>query len=138
MARILSIDYGSKRTGIAVTDPLQIIATALDTVPSHQLMDYLKKYVQQEQVELFVVGEPKRLDNTPAQSAPMVQQFVKLLAKQFPDIPIKMHDERFTSKMAFQSMIDSGMKKSERQKKENVDKISAVIILQSYLESIKK
>jgi putative Holliday junction resolvase len=138
MARILSIDYGSKRTGLAVTDPLQIIATALDTVPTHQLMEYLKKYLQQEPVELFVVGEPKRLDNTPAQSGPMVQQFAKLLAKQFPEIPIKMYDERFTSKMAFQSMIDSGMKKSERQKKENIDKISAVIILQSYLESIKK
>jgi len=138
MARILSIDYGTKRTGLAVTDPLQIIATALDTVPTHQLMDYLRKYLSHEPVELFVVGEPKRLNNTPAQSAPAVNQFVNLLGKQFPAIPVKMYDERFTSKMAFQSMIDSGMKKSERQKKENIDKISAVIILQSYLESIKK
>jgi putative Holliday junction resolvase len=138
MARILSIDYGSKRVGLAVTDPLQIIATALDTVPSHQVIEYLKKYLQAESVELFVVGEPKRLNNTPAQSAPLVNQFVKQLAKTFPETPIKLHDERFTSKMAFQSMIDSGMKKSERRNKENIDKISAVIILQSYLESIKK
>jgi putative Holliday junction resolvase len=122
MARILSIDYGSKRTGLAVTDPLQIIATALDTVPSHQLMEYLKKYLNQEPVELFVMGEPKRLNNTPAQSAPLVQQFVKQLQKQFPDIPVKMYDERFTSKMAFQSMVDSGMKKSDRKKKKTLIK----------------
>jgi putative Holliday junction resolvase len=138
MARIVSIDYGSKRVGLAVTDPLQIIATALDTVASREVIEYLKKYLQNEPVELFVVGEPKRLNNTPAQSAHLVNQFVKLLEKTFPAIPIAMHDERFTSKMAFQSMIDSGMKKSERRNKENIDKISAVIILQSYLESIKK
>lgn len=138
MARILAIDYGSKRVGLAVTDPLQIIATSLDVVPSYQVIEYLKKYIQAEMVELFVVGEPKRLNNMPAQSAPLVNNFVKQLQKQFPDIPVILHDERFTSKMAFQSMIDSGMKKSERRNKENIDKISAVIILQSYLESIKK
>jgi putative Holliday junction resolvase len=138
MARILSIDYGRKRVGMAVTDPLQIIATALDTVPAHQAIDYLKRYLEKEPVELFVVGEPKNLDNTPSESAPLVRQFVKQLQNTFPSVSVKMYDERFTSKMAFQSMIDSGMKKSERQKKENVDKISAVIILQSYLESIKK
>lgn len=138
MARILAIDYGSKRVGLAVTDPLQIIATALDTVPAHEAIAFLKKYIETEAVELFVVGEPKRLNNTPAQSAPLVHNFVKQLQKQFSHIPVAMHDERFTSKMAFQSMIDSGMKKSERRNKENIDKISAVIILQSYLESIKK
>jgi putative holliday junction resolvase len=138
MARILAIDYGRKRTGLAVTDPLQIIPTALDTIPTHELLNYLRKYLDKEQVELFVIGEPKHLDNTPAQSAPLVNQFVIQLQKQFAHIPVKMYDERFTSKMAFQSMIDSGMKKSERMKKENIDKISAVIILQSYLESIKK
>jgi putative holliday junction resolvase len=138
MARIMAIDYGTKRTGLSVTDPLQIIATALDTVPTFELMPYLKKYLEKEVVELFVVGEPKRLNNTPAQSAPKVAQFVKILQQQFSTIPIIMVDERFTSKMAFQSMIDMGMKKSERKNKENIDKISAVIILQSYLQSIGK
>jgi len=107
-------------------------------VPTFELMPYLKKYLEKEVVELFVVGEPKRLNNTPAQSAPKVAQFVKILQQQFATIPIIMVDERFTSKMAFQSMIDMGMKKSERKNKENIDKISAVIILQSYLQSIGK
>jgi putative holliday junction resolvase len=138
MARIMAIDYGSKRTGIAVTDPLQIIATALDTVNSADIIPYLKQYLQKEPVELFVVGEPKRLDNSPAQSAGKVAAFVLLLKQHFATIPIKMVDERFTSKMAFQSMIDMGMKKSQRQDKSNIDKISAVIILQSYLQSIGK
>ncbi len=138
MSRIMAIDYGRKRVGLAVTDPLQIIAHALDTVPTHQIFEYLKKYLQTEAVELFVVGDPKNLNNTPSQIAAQVQQFVKQLQKTFPETSIQMHDERFTSKMAFQSMIDMGMKKSDRQKKENIDKISATIILQSYIESIKK
>lgn len=138
MPRILAIDYGSKRVGIATTDNEQIIATSLDAVPEKDTLNYLLKYAQSETIETFVVGYPKRLNNTPAQIAPLVEKFIQALQKQFPNIPIVKHDERFTSKMALQSMIDSGKSKKERRKKENLDKISAVIILQSYLESIKK
>jgi putative Holliday junction resolvase len=134
MARILAIDYGSKRVGIAVTDPLQIIATALTTVGSHEVMAFLKDYTAKEPVERIVVGEAKNLDGTPAESARLIEPFVKGLKKTFPEIPVEMEDERFTSKIAFQSMIDSGMSKSKRRDKNMVDKISAVIILQSYLE----
>ena len=134
MARILAIDYGSKRVGLAVTDPLQIIATALTTVGSHEVIAYLRDYISKEPVECIVVGEAKNLDGTPAESAPLIQSFVKGLKKNFPAIPVELEDERFTSKMAFQSMIDSGMSKSKRRDKKMVDKISAVIILQSYLE----
>ncbi|HEX8528801.1 MAG TPA: Holliday junction resolvase RuvX [Cytophagales bacterium] len=133
MGRILAIDYGTKRTGLAVTDPLQIIATALDTVRSHDLMAYLKSYAQREPVEAFVVGLPKQLDNSPSAITPQVEAFVKHLQKTFPDTPIHRVDERFTSSMAQQVMIDSGMKKKDRQVKGNVDKISAVIILQSFM-----
>ncbi len=133
MARILAIDYGGKRTGLAVTDPLQIIATALDTVRSHDLMAYLKNYAQREPVEAFVVGLPKQLDNSPSAITPQVEAFVKHLQKTFPDTPIHRVDERFTSSMALQAMIDSGMKKKDRREKGNVDKISAVIILQSFM-----
>jgi putative Holliday junction resolvase len=134
----MSIDYGKKRVGLAVTDPMQIIATSLDVVPTHQIIPYLKNYLEKEAVELIVVGDPKNLDNTPSEPASLISHFVKQLQRAFPEIPVKMHDERFTSKMAFQSMIASGKKKSERQKKENIDKISAVIILQSYLQSVRK
>jgi putative Holliday junction resolvase len=134
MARILAIDYGSKRVGIAVTDPLQIIATALTTVGSHEVMAFLKDYIAKEPVERIVVGEAKNLDGTPAESARLIEPFVKGLKKNFPKIPVEMEDERFTSKIAFQSMIDSGLSKSKRRDKNMVDKISAVIILQSYLE----
>ncbi|MDR1887029.1 MAG: Holliday junction resolvase RuvX [Prevotellaceae bacterium] len=135
MGRIMSIDYGRKRVGLAVTDPLQIIATALDTVHSKDVLEYIEAYIRKEYIELFVVGLPKNLDNTDAESMADVKPFVKKLEAKF-NIPVVWVDERFTSKLAMRAMIDSGVKKSERRKKENTDKISAVIILQSYLESI--
>jgi putative holliday junction resolvase len=134
MGRILAIDYGTKRVGLAVTDPLKIIATGLDTVHSKDVIEYLKKYISKEEVELFVVGHPKNLDNTSSKSYTFVQSFVALLKKNFPTIDIKMIDERFTSKIASQSMILSGLKQKDRQNKGLVDKISAVLILQTYLE----
>jgi putative Holliday junction resolvase len=130
----MGIDYGSKRVGLAVTDPLQMIATGLTTVSAHEVIAFLKDYTAKETVELFIVGEAKHLDGTPAQSAPLIEAFVKQLKKNFPEIPVEREDERFTSKMAFQSMIDSGLSKSQRRDKKMVDKISAVLILQSYLE----
>ncbi|MCF2489736.1 Holliday junction resolvase RuvX [Dyadobacter sp. CY347] len=135
MPRLLAIDYGAKRTGIAVTDPLQIIATALDTVRTHDLLEFLKKYAATEPIEAFIVGMPKRLDNTESENAARVTSFIKVLKKTFPEIPVHTHDERFTSSMALQSMIASGSKKSDRREKGNIDKISATIILQSYMES---
>lgn len=134
MSRILAIDYGGKRTGLAVTDPLQIIATALETVPSSEVISYLKRYLQKEQVESFVVGMPKRLDNTDTNGTILVNRFLVVLKKEFPDMPIHLIDERFTSRMALDAMLAGGMKKKDRRNKANVDKISAVIILQSYLE----
>ncbi|MDR0437254.1 MAG: Holliday junction resolvase RuvX [Bacteroidales bacterium] len=134
MGRILAIDYGQKRVGIAVTDELKIIANGLTTVPSAEIFDFLKTYLSKENVELFLVGEPKQMDNTPSESSKFVEPFVKKLAQTFPNIPIKRVDERFTSKMAFQSMIDMGLKKKDRQNKATIDKISATIMLQSYLE----
>lgn len=133
MGRILAIDYGSKRCGMAVTDPLKIIATSLDTVHSKDIIDYLKKYTVTEQVEVFVVGMPKKLDNTDTNNTALVTNFVNLLKKSFPQIPISLMDERFTSVMAKQAMLDGGMSKKDRRNKENVDKISATIILQDYL-----
>jgi putative Holliday junction resolvase len=135
MARLLAIDYGAKRTGIAVTDPLQIIATALETVRTHDLLEFLKKYTGEHEVEGFVIGMPKRLDNTPSENASRVTAFINLLKKQLPQIPIYPVDERFTSSMALQSMIANGSKKSDRKEKGNIDKISATIILQSFMES---
>lgn len=134
MSRILAIDYGGKRTGLAVTDPLQIIATALETVPSGEVISYLKRYLQKEPVESFVVGMPKRLDNTDTNGTILVNRFLVVLKKEFPDMPIHLIDERFTSRMALDAMLAGGMKKKDRRNKANVDKISAVIILQSYLE----
>lgn len=136
MARILCIDYGLKRTGIAVTDPLQIIATGLTTVDSYELISFLKKYFQQEQVELIVIGNPKNLDDSDTHATPLVQQIIKKLEKEFPQIPIKTIDERFTSKMAKQAMIDMGMKKKDRRNKRTVDEIAATIMLQEYMQSI--
>lgn len=136
MGRILSIDYGRKRVGLAVTDPLKIIATALDTVHASEVLDYLGKYIEREPVELFVVGLPKNLDNTDAESMRDVKPFVKRLQAKFPNIPVAWADERFTSKLAMRAMIDAGFKKSDRRRKENTDKISAVIILQSYMEAM--
>lgn len=135
MPRILAIDYGAKRTGLAVTDPSKIIASALETVPTDNLLAYLKKYTQTETVEAFVVGMPKNLDGTTTDGTPYVERFVVELKNIFPEIPIHLHDERFTSKMAMQTMIAGGMKKKDRQIKGNIDKISAVIILQSFMES---
>jgi putative Holliday junction resolvase len=131
----MSIDYGKKRVGLAVTDPLKIIATALDTVPADKVLEYIGAYMQAEPVEFFVVGLPKNLDNTDAEAMADVKPFVKKLEAKF-KLPVIWVDERFTSKLAMRAMIDSGVKKSERRKKENTDKISAVIILQSYLESL--
>ncbi|CAG5071703.1 Putative pre-16S rRNA nuclease [Dyadobacter sp. CECT 9623] len=135
MGRLLAIDFGSKRSGIAVTDPLQIIATALDTVATHELRNFLKKYTEKEQLEAFIIGMPKKLDNTASENAARVTAFIKLLQKDFPEIPVHAHDERFTSSMALQSMISGGSKKSDRREKGNIDKISATIILQSFMES---
>ena len=134
--RIMAFDYGTKRIGVAVTDPLQIIATGLDTVHPNQIVDFLKRYMQTEQVERFVVGEPKQMDNTPSQSAIHVKGFVNLLKKTFPDIPIEMLDERFTSKMASATIAQSGMGKKARQNKELVDNISAVILLQGWMSKV--
>ncbi|HLV62553.1 Holliday junction resolvase RuvX [Galbibacter sp.] len=133
MARILAIDYGEKRTGIAVTDPLQIIASGLTTVSTKDLLKYLKDYVSKEQVERIVVGQPRRLNNEPSEVEHKIQQFIIALNKELPEISVVRIDERFTSKIAFQSMLDAGVKKKDRRKKELLDKVSATVILQSYL-----
>ncbi|WP_259015596.1 Holliday junction resolvase RuvX [Emticicia fluvialis] len=133
MPRILAIDYGAKRTGLAVTDPLKIIASALETVPSGTLINYLKKYTAAEEVEAFVVGMPKNLDGNDTHGTFYVNKLIEELKIQFPAMPVHLVDERFTSKMAVQTMIAGGMKKKDRQVKGNVDKISAVIILQSFM-----
>lgn len=137
MGRILAIDFGGKRTGIAVTDPLQMIATALETVPSQEVIPYLKRYLQKEKVDAFVVGMPKKLDNTDTNGTVLVNRFLEKLKLDFAEMPVHLIDERFTSKMAFAAMLAGGMKKKDRRDKSNVDKISAVIILQSYMESSK-
>ena len=137
MARIMAIDYGSKRVGIAVTDPQQIIATGLTTVHSNEVIDFLKQYMQKEEVSCIVVGEPKRMNNEPSDSARFIEPFVMHLKRTFPAIKVERMDERFTSKMAFQTMIDSGLKKKSRQNKELIDEISATIILPSYLSRIR-
>lgn len=134
MGRILAIDYGQKRVGIAVTDELQIIANALATVRAADILTFLKDYCRKETVDCIVVGEPKQMNNTPSQSLQFVEPFVRSLKKAFPNIAVERMDERFTSKMAFQAMIDAGLKKKDRQNKELVDSISAVLILQSFLE----
>ena len=131
----MAIDYGRVRTGLAVTDPERIIATALSTVDTPQLMEYIIKYCAREEVDLFVVGEARQLDGSPSQSAPLIEAFVQQLSRQFPQKPIERVDERFTSKMAFQSMIDSGMRKKQRRDKGTIDRIAATIILQSYMNS---
>jgi len=133
LARILAFDYGEKRTGIAVTDELQIIASGLTTVNTKKIFSFLTEYLKTEPVELFIVGEPKQMNNTASESAQFINPFIDKLGLTFPKIPIKRVDERFTSKMAFQSMIDSGLKKKQRQNKALVDEISATIILQTYL-----
>lgn len=131
----MAVDYGRKRTGLAVTDPLQIIATALDTVETAKLIEYLKQYFQKEKVDEMVIGLPKQLDNTDSETAPFVRQMISKINKAFPELPVKCVDERFTTKIALQAMIDGGMKKKDRRDKQNVDKISATLILQTYLGS---
>lgn len=133
MGRILAIDFGEKKTGIAVTDELKIIASGLTTIATKNIFSFLTEYLKTENVELFVVGEPKQMNNKPSESEQFIAPFVKKLSQTFPKIPIKRMDERFTSKMAFQSMIDSGLSKKQRQNKKLIDEISATIILQSYL-----
>jgi putative Holliday junction resolvase len=137
MGRILAIDYGKKRTGIAVTDPLRIIATPLETVPTVELLKYLSSYLKKETVDEFVVGMPKTLLNKDSEIAPLVRDFVAELKKTFPEKTVHLADERFTSSMAMRALIEGGMKKKDRQIKGNVDKISATIILQSFLIAVK-
>ena len=135
MGRILGIDYGRKRTGVAVTDPLQIVAGNLTTVPTHELMQFIKDYVAQECVERIVIGQPTQLNGEPSESMKYITPFVKRLRKELPDMPIDLYDERFTSTIAHQAMIDGGMKKSDRRDKSRVDAIAATIILNDYLQS---
>ena len=133
MPRILSIDYGGKRTGLAVTDPLQIIATGLTTVESKQLIPFLKDYFSKEDVELIIIGEPKNWDDTDTHATALVEQCIKALQKNFPAIPVKKVDERYTSKMAKDAMLEMGLKKQQRRNKKLVDEIAATIMLQEYL-----
>ena len=135
MSRILAIDYGRKRTGIAVSDPLQIIASGLTTVPTHQLMDFLLNYIKREQVECIIIGHPKQLNNEDSENMKNIVPFINRLKKILPDMPVQLVDERFTSVLAHQTMLAGGLKKKDRQNKALVDEISATIILQSYLES---
>jgi putative Holliday junction resolvase len=134
MARIMAFDYGTKRIGIAVTDPLQIIATGLDTIHPKDIVDFIKKYLLTEQVEAFVLGDPKQMDGSPSDNAQHVKGFSTILKKNFPGVPQHFVDERFTSKMAHATIMQSGLKKSDRRDKGRVDTISATIILQYYME----
>ena len=134
MNRIIGIDFGRKRTGLAASDPTMVFASALDTVHSAKIIEYLQNYAQNETIIRFVVGYPMNLNGAPSEAARDVDAFLNLLRKKFPDIPVTLEDERFTSVLAHRAMIDGGMKKSDRRDKESVDKISAAIILQSYLD----
>ncbi len=136
MPRIIAIDYGLKRTGLAVTDPLQIIATGLTTVESRQLIPFLKDYFSKEPVELIVIGEPKNWDDTDTHATPLVEKCIKDLQKNFPQLPIKKVDERYTSKMARDAMLEMGLKKMQRRNKSLVDEIAATIMLQEYMRSV--
>lgn len=138
MGRLMGIDYGRKRVGIAVTDPGQLIASGLTTVGTHEVFLFLKDYLGREVVDALVVGQPKTMDNRPSEAAAEVRAFIRGLKKTFPDTPVFEVDERFTSKMAFQTMIDGGLKKKDRQNKSLVDSISAAIILQSFMEQQKR
>lgn len=136
MGRILSIDFGLKRTGLAVTDSLKIIANGLETVSTHTLIPYLDAYFRKETVDEVVIGMPKNLDNSDTDSTAGVRTFIKIFNKKYPEIPLHEHDERFTSKLAMQAMIAGGMSKKDRREKGNIDRVSATIILQSYMESL--
>lgn len=135
MGRILSIDFGGKRTGLAVTDPLQIIATALETVDTHHLYEFLKKYVVAEQVEKIIIGYPLNLNDTPTHATPLVDAAVKRLNKLFPQVPVEKVDERFSSRRASEAMLEMGMKKKDRRQKGNTDQIAATLLLQEYLNA---
>ena len=135
MGRILAIDFGLKGTGLAVTDSLKIIANGLETVPTHTLISYLESYFKKEAVDEVVIGMPKNLDNSDTDSTDGVRIFIKSFKKKFPAVPLHEHDERFTSKLAMQAMIAGGMSKKDRREKGNVDRVSATIILQSYMEA---
>ena len=130
----MALDFGKVRTGIAITDELQLIASGLTTIKTTELIPFLKEYISHEKVDLFVIGLPKRLDNTPSEAEVLIKEFLSNLKGNIPHIPVERQDERFTSKMAFQAMLDSGMKKKKRQDKGLVDEISATLILQSYLD----
>ena len=138
MGRIIAIDYGYKRTGLAVTDTLKLIAGGLITLPGNRIIPFLKEYIQKENVELFLLGEPKQMNYQPSENMHRVEQFKRKLQKEISQIEIKMVDERFTSVLAHQAMLEGGLKKKERQNKELVDELSAIIMLQSYLETIRK
>lgn len=133
MARLLAIDFGKKRTGIAITDELQIIASGLTTVETEKLLPFLKDYFNKENVERVIIGEPKRMNDEPSEVTPLIEAFIVKFRTLFPLIPVERMDERFTSKMAFQTMIDSGLKKKQRQNKALIDEIAATIILQDYM-----
>jgi putative Holliday junction resolvase len=137
VGRILAIDYGKKRVGLAVTDPLKIIANKLGTVSAHDIWDFLKDYFQKEQVECVVVGYPRQMNNKPSDSVLYVDPFLNRFRKLYPEMPLELVDERFTSKLAFQTMIDAGLRKKARQNKETIDAVSATIILQSYMQQQK-
>ncbi|ASV29079.1 Holliday junction resolvase RuvX [Maribacter cobaltidurans] len=136
MGRILALDYGQKRTGVAVTDELRIIASGLTTVPTNDLIPFLTQYLEEESVDVLVVGEPKQMNNQPSESEVYITPFLKQLSVSFPNLKVVRQDERFTSKMAFQSMLDGGLKKKQRRNKELIDEISATLILQDYLKRI--
>jgi putative Holliday junction resolvase len=136
MGRYLAIDYGKKRCGIAVSDPLKMIASGLETVASHELMNYLDGYFKKEEVECVIVGKPMQADNRPSESFIFVERFVSAFKKRFPEMRLEWEDERFTSKLAVQAMVEGGMKKSERRKRENIDKMSAALILRSFMDEV--
>lgn len=137
MGRLLAIDYGTKRTGLAVSDTLKLIANGLTTVPTHTLLDYLKAYLEKEEVEKIIVGLPKQMNNEYSDNMKHIRPFVKKLKLLYPNIPVEMYDERFTSSLAQRTIIDAGLKKKDRQNKALIDEISAVIILQDYMESMR-
>lgn len=137
MSRLLAIDYGKKRTGIAVSDPLQIIANGLTTVETQQLFEFLKSYFEKEKIEKVIIGLPKQMNNQPSENAPRIEKFAEKLQTLYPGLEVVFYDERFTSKMAQRAMIDGGVKKKQRQNKALVDEISATIILQGYMESLR-
>ena len=137
MGRVVAIDYGKKRVGIAVTDPCRIIASGLATVHSHEVLHFLQDYATREKVDLFVVGHPKQMNNTDSESMAYIKPFIVALQRKFPDIPVVMYDERFTSVLAHKALVEGGAKKKQRQNKAIIDTISATIILQSYMESLR-